>query len=263
MPNLMSLRSDAAAELGALLRSFQPDADRDVLLSDGEAIVLDLHLVATATLLVDGNAQGFFLGLCRMAENWRRLIVLLRSRNLPPPSVRRLTPLHAALAAGHFRLAEALAAVSATQRQSDDYEDEYLWGCILQGLARQESPTTLAPLLNRLEVVAENTHGPHVALTRALLARDAEGFAKAFETLHHAHGSDIEARAKAFDTPVTAFAPHRFIWLEGLALLRLAARAGVAPETTEYRYCPPLARLPMTAVYRGDWTIPGADLDSA
>lgn len=63
-----------------------------------------------------------------------------------------------------------------------------------------------------------------------------------------------EERARSFTTPATTFAPHRFLWLEGLALLRLGERAGLRVEH-ELKYCPRLARVPMTARHEGDWAI--------
>jgi hypothetical protein len=78
--------------------------------------------------------------------------------------------------------------------------------------------------------------------------------------LRHAvlvHGEDVEKRAKLFTTPVMRFAPRRAIWQKGLALLRLAERAGIAPWEAHFRYCPPLARLPMTDAYRETGLSPG------
>ncbi|MBJ6764554.1 hypothetical protein JGU66_27615 [Myxococcaceae bacterium JPH2] len=68
--------------------------------------------------------------------------------------------------------------------------------------------------------------------------------------------AQTETRARSFATPVTSFAPHRFLWLEGLGLLRLAERVGLQLMDTEYRYCPRLSRVPMKARYLGDWAIP-------
>lgn len=262
MPNPLSLRADAAAALGELLLSgFDPEADRATLLSQGESILLNLHIIAVSTLLADGNAQGFFLNLCRMAENWRRLLVLLRARGEPPPSARRNTALLAAIAAGHTQLADALAQVSATARQEDDYEDEYLWACILQELAYQHpSPDSLERLLTRLEQVGAADYGNRSAVVRALLARDERAFAAAFEAARMDYALDTETRARTFGTPVTPFAPQRFLWLEGLALLRLAERSDISCTDTDFTYCPPLARVPMTASYAWDWVIPGSSL---
>ncbi|MCP3165928.1 Imm49 family immunity protein [Myxococcus qinghaiensis] len=258
MARLISLRADAADSLGERLSRFDPGADRPSLLTRLDGITLDLHVIAVATLLVDGNPQGFFLNLCRMAENARRLHLLLEARGLPPPPARRNTPLLGALGAGHFPLAEAVAAASSTQwQQGAEYEDEFLWASALQLLARTPpaSPVALERVLVPLEKVGKEPYASRVAVARALASSDRTAFAEAFSTACLEHGLDIEKRARSQSTPVTSFAPHRFIWLEGLALLRLAERAGIAPEDTSFRYCPPLARVPMTVTYTGDWAL--------
>ena len=49
------------------------------------------------------------------------------------------------------------------------------------------------------------------------------------------------------------FAAHQYLWFEGLALLRLARKRGLDIPNVHYRYCPPLAQVPMTERYQGDW----------
>ncbi len=58
---------------------------------------------------------------------------------------------------------------------------------------------------------------------------DGAAFTEAFRHAVLVHGEDVEKRAMLFTTPVTRCAPRRAIWLEGLALLRLAERVGIAP----------------------------------
>jgi len=261
MPNMKSLRADAALKLDGLMDDFRPGADRDTLLAQVNDIILSLHTIGVATLLADGNPQGFFLNLCRAAENGRRFLELLRARQLTPPPASWNVPLLAALAAGSFAQADAIAAASTTTWQHAEvreYEDEFLWAVILQQLARQKPPpaTQLEPLIARLEKVSKKEYGSRCALARALLTKAPEDFAKAFESARLEYELRIEKEAKEFGTPVTSFAPHRFLWLEGLALLRLAERAGLALDGADARYCPPLARVPMTAKYADDWAIP-------
>jgi len=261
MPNMKSLRSDAAMKLEGLMDGFRPGADRDTLLAQVNDILLSLHTIAVATLLVDGNPQGFFLNLCRAAENGLRLLHLLRSRKLTPPPASWNLPLLAALAAGNFPQADAIAAASTTTWQHAEvreYEDEFLWAVILQHLARQKPApaSTVEPLIARLEKANKKEYGSRCAVARALLAQSADDFAKAFAAARLEYEIRIEKEARAFGTPVTPFAPHRFLWLEGLALLRLAERAGLELEDADYRYCPPLARVPMKAKYADDWAIP-------
>lgn len=258
MPDLMVLRADAAFMLGERMRQFDPGADRDTLLTQVEAIVSDLQIIAAATLLVDGNPQHFHLNLCRAAENGRRLLDLLRTRGLAPPPARKNAPLLCALAAGHFPLADAIAAVSPTEwRKEEEYEDEFLWARVLQELARQgaSSRPVVEHLLASLEKVAPDASASRCGLARALLEGERNDFAEHFATARMEYEEQTEKRARAFATPVTAFAPHRFLWLEGLGLLRLGERAGLQLADTEYRYCPPLARVTLKARYTGDWAI--------
>jgi hypothetical protein len=168
-------------------------------------------------------------------------------------------PLLAALAAGHFELADALATAPTAERlEGEEYEDEYLWASILRHLARQppSAASTVKPLLTRLNKVNKKEYGNRCDLVLALLAKDRDGFAEAFEKARLDYEVKTEKQAANFATPVTAFAPHRFLWLEGLALLRLGERAGLVLEDADYKFCPPLARVPMTAKYAGDWAIP-------
>ncbi len=262
MANLMALRQDAGGELGVVLGAFQSGAERKELLEYGERILLLLHIIGVATLLVDGAPQGFFLNLCRMAENWRRLTALLISRSLAPPPARKSSGLLAALAAGDFRRADALAAISATPMQPEDYEDEHLWATILQHLARvvPPPPGTVEPLVDRLEALGSEELGSRVPIARALLAKDAKAFEEAFLAARQEYEEITEERAADFTTPVTDFATHRFLWLEGLALLRLGERSGLHLVEQELKFCPALARVPMTATYADDWTIPGTPL---
>jgi hypothetical protein len=254
--DLRALRNDAADALEDLFEAFSPGMPREALLQAHDDAASSFLAIGVATLLVDGNADAFFLNLCRCAENGRRLLALFRRRALDPPPASRNVPLLAALAAGDLARADAIAALSRdTLAEAErEYQDEFLWALCLQRLARagEIEGAALEPVLARL--AESGGRESEVAFARALLARDGQGLAEAFAGALVERETEIEERAKAFTTPVTDFAPHRFIWLEGLALLRLAERAGLGLDG-EYRYCPRLARLPMTARYEGDWAL--------
>ncbi|QRK14254.1 hypothetical protein JQX13_04345 [Archangium violaceum] len=142
-------------------------------------------------------------------------------------------------------------------QKQEEYEDEFLWARVLQELARQDHPSlpSLECLLTRLEEVGQEAHASRCGLVRALLSGNQSAFAEYFATARMEYEEETEKRARAFATPVTAFAPHRFLWLEGLGLLRLGERAGFQLTDMMYRYCPPLARVPMKVRYTGDWAI--------
>ncbi|MCY1042219.1 hypothetical protein OV208_12920 [Corallococcus sp. bb12-1] len=221
-----------------------------------DELCLHFHVVAVATLLVDGNPQGFFVNLCRAAENWRRLMVHLRREAIPIPASRSTVPLLGAAVSGHWELARQVAELAETRWCPEgEYRTEHAWAQVVHTLIAPGTKNALLPRIEELEAAEGETNSGLAACARALMDVDGESFTEAFRHAGQVHGEDVERRAKLFTTPVTRFAPRRAIWLEGLALLRLAERLGIAPHEEHFRYCPPLARLPMTETYRSDWVV--------
>ena len=256
MADLRSLRVDAMDALGVVMATFDPGAPAKALLDQLEQVTLGFHTLAAASLLADGNSQKFFLNLTRCAENGRLFLRLLRRRGLPLPRASRNVPLLGALACGDFARAAELADLSRQDHDAahQEYEHEHLWARALQLLTRDPpAEADVEPVLAALEPLAPDAVD-RIAAVRALLAGDVEAFAQAMVAAARQYEAETEKRAKCFTTPVTTFAPHRFLWLEGLALLRLGERAGL-PVELDLRYCPRLARVPMTAHYEGDWAI--------
>ncbi len=257
MIDLRALRADAARALGEVMDGFRPGASTEELLRQHDAVSLHLHTIAVACLLVDGDAQKLFLNLTRCAENGLLFLKLLRRRALPLPAASKNVPLLAALAAGDFERAAAISVASRDDRDEEgrEYETEFLWARALQLLAAPRADAAaVEPILARLVELDPGAYADRAGAVRALLAGDAAAFEEAIAGAALAYEQVTEARARSFTTPVTTFAPHRFVWLEGLALLRLGERAGLRVER-ELKYCPRLARVPMTAHYDGDWAI--------
>ena len=256
MAKLAALREDSGRAIRQLMHRVEPTASRDVLVRTLDELCLHFHVVAVATLLVDGNPQGFFLNLCRAAENWRRLLAHCRLQQWALPASRYMEPLLGAVAAGHWTLAGQVAELSETRWLPDEeYRSEHARAQLYLALVSPGTKDVVAQRVEALEALALETESDRAACARALLDGDAEAFSEAFQHAVLVHGEDIEKRAKLFTTPVTRFAPRRAIWLEGLALLRLSERAGIASHAEHFRYCPPLARTPMTSHYGGDWAV--------
>jgi hypothetical protein len=256
--NLRALRLDAADTIEDLLEAFSPGLERTALVEFQDELTQAFLTVAAASLLVDGSTDFFHLSLVRCAENGRRLLSLCRHRCLDLLPASRNAPLLAALAAGDWARADAIAAISRDTRAPEDGEDEdeFVWAQVLQVLARSGEPDAAAmeTHLAALEQASPDAYFDRMRAGYALLRRDRDAFEEAFAGSQVAFGTDTEERAKALTTPVTTSAPHRFLWFEGLALLRLAERREIAVRG-EYRYCPRLARLPMTVTYVGDWAV--------
>ncbi|MFP2907953.1 hypothetical protein ACLESD_23460 [Pyxidicoccus sp. 3LFB2] len=252
------LRQDSALALELLLGRIHPEASRDELVRDMMSACVCFHTLGVASLLVDGYPKDFFLNLGRAGESWRRLLALLRSRGESPPPATWQEPLLGAVAAGHWELARRIAQDSATERQpeADEYEDEFDWAVLLRELIapREEGPERTDALVASLERSGAETCAERLELVYALRQRDAPAFFKAFEATRLAHGQQTEKLANSFTTDVERFAPHRYVWFEGLALLRLGERAGFeSPE--RYLYCPPLARVRMAVPVDEEWVV--------
>lgn len=232
MANLASLRADSATALGQLMRTFAPAAERHVLLEQYDDVAHHLFTIAVATLLVDGESSKFILNLVRCAENGVRFLALFRKRRVGLPPASRNIPLLAALAAGDFQRAAQQAALARRDLAIADceYESERLWARVIQLLAEAETPDAaqVSAVLKALETCeGGDAFTDQAALIVPLLEQDRAAFETALVAAQATHERRIEERARAFATPVTRFAPHRFIWLEGLALLKLAERANI------------------------------------
>lgn len=257
--NLRALREDAAQALGEAMDGFRRGADARVLHAQSEEVALHFVTIAAACLLVDGNSQKFLMNLVRCAENGRQFLRLMRSRELDLPSASKNISLLAALTAADFERAAQIASLSRTTRNEaqHEYEDEFLWASILNGLAATPLASSRDDVESALEGVVEiapAVYESRAEAVRALLARDGEAFEDAMTRAAREYGIWAEDQVGSPSTSLREFAPHRFIWLEGLALLRLAERAGMG-LVFHLDYCPRLARVPMTEVYEGDWSI--------
>jgi hypothetical protein len=257
MFDLRALRRDAIAAIELYFNRFEGAPDPATLVKDVERLCLHFHVIAAAGLLVDADPEKLFVNLCRSAENWRRLLGHCGRQGWPRPPASRMAPLFGAVAAGAWPMAVAIAASAEPARSEDEYEDEHRYALLFQELAAagRPDPGLLARRIADLEAVDEGSHASRIALARALGAGDAAAFSEAFAGAHSAHERETERRARAFGTPHTAFAPYRYLWLEGLAWLRLGERAGLTVEG-EIRYCPPLARGVMRGHYAGEWALP-------
>jgi hypothetical protein len=77
-----------------------------------------------------------------------------------------------------------------------------------------------------------------VRICRALLAREADAFHLALQALVEEHGGHFQSRAGSLDARQAYFQTERAIFVEGLALLHLAMRHGLAVEKGEYAFLP-------------------------
>jgi hypothetical protein len=147
-----------------------------------------------------------------------------------------------AVVAAAPRLAREIVDLSPTDWMPDgEYEDDFCYYAFLHGVLADPTlarPAQLVALADRFEGVLAGEPSPRLALCRALLAHDPDRFADAFEALLAQRERDVGA-SRLSDDPSAE--PRRHVFIEGLALLRLAADAGL-PTAPGHRTCPDLAR---------------------
>jgi hypothetical protein len=257
MSELETLVEDSLETLPGLLDRFNPAADRDTLVRRVDTLCQHFQVLATGALLLEGSTRYFFQNLVQAAENWRRLLTHLERRGWAPPPATQNVPFLNAVATEQWTLAAELAAHSARQWQpGEEYEDDFAWAEVLHALVLQGRPGDTTERLARLEAVGAETQAPKLAMARALLAGEGRDFQEAFGAAHAAYEEATERHAKMGTLPRRGFLPHRHVWMEGLALLRLAERAGLPPPDSYLRYCPRLALGKAPVEVQASWLVP-------
>ncbi len=209
---------------------------------------------AIAEVLVGFNSDGFHHMLMRSALT--RLYLLGR---MPPSEkeasrfckISRANGFFDALAADRADLAGRIIAVSAHRRNADfEYEDDYAYVRFLYGLLLGSTEEDQQAIIDAWSAAADVPSAKY-GVCLALLGRDAGAFCVAFEGLLDWRKSELEAEMRSLSRDEMAFAGNRHVYVEGLALLRLADMLGLATEP-EYRFCPRETRQPALTPFPDD-----------
>ncbi|MCY1030283.1 Imm49 family immunity protein [Corallococcus sp. BB11-1] len=257
--DLAQLREEAADSLDILFDDAFPEVLAGGTVEELVGLVREacvhFHTQGVTTLLLDGSPQHFFYQLACAAENWRRLLIHLRARGADLPPASDNASLLGAVVGGYWELARDLCRVSASQQAEEEYEDEFAWARLLQEfIALPSDGAPSEQWLRQQEGALAKSQADRWEWFQALLSGDGSRFLAAFEQVLQQHSAETEAQTVRWGTSPEQFVASRFIWFEGLAMLRLAERRGMKVEAP-LRYCPPLARVPMKMAYDGDWAL--------
>lgn len=233
-----------------------PDARPEQLGALSEEVTRKLKAAAIIVLLTKANVDGYCHNLIRAANARETYLQRMHETQRLDDHhfcAGRLEGFLAACAADDFSLARSIAALSpGAWRQGHEYEDDFCYAQTLFNLiAAQRDDVAIAALCKRWELALGGAPGARLALVRACLQRDPLAFDQAFNDLLDERSIRISkdiARGQLEEPPVIA---ERQIYIEGLALLRIAGRLGIALQP-DYRYCPSLALQSMQTPFPGE-----------
>ena len=163
-----------------------------------------------------------------------------------------VSPLVDAVAARDDALAGRIAAISPTQfRDGHESEDDFCYArafiSLFDGKARLD---VLRPLLDRCAETGNSMSAARVEVLEAIGNRQPDAFEEAFEKLLGARRSEIAVDIARGQVAEPAVLAHRRVFVEGIALLNLAERFGIATQS-DYLMCPSIARFPMVRPFAG------------
>jgi hypothetical protein len=156
----------------------------------------------------------------------------------------RIDGLMDAVAASDLVLAREIVTASRTSwLEGAEYEDDFCYAQLIHRLVSKDShaaPTNA--LLEQFEKVLDGQGSARLDVCRALLNSDQAAFDEAFNDLIHEQETKIAADKARFQLEEPEVMSQRLIFMEGLAVLRLARLRGLTTES-DYLFCPLIARL--------------------
>jgi len=209
-----------------------------------------LRALAIIELLVNASTDGFCHNLMRSGRV--RLAFLSRlhrdgvlTHHHGGPG--RFGPTLDLLAAGDVHAVADMARLSRSQwQQGSEYEDDFCYGQMLFRLAAGDKlDAAFLSLADRFKAARVGQQDARVDVCVALAQAQSSAFDEAFDALLNQHSKELQADEQRAETVTPEVLTGRYVYVEGIALLRLAEARGL-PLQREYAFCPSLARMPMT-----------------
>ncbi|MCY1035241.1 hypothetical protein OV207_27590 [Corallococcus sp. BB11-1] len=234
-----------AETLEALAQAHEPSAE----LFSNAAVCY--RVLALCTLLQDSDMEGFADLLCKSGQ--ARLALLERTsqeeQGCEPGFLLASDNcgFSDALASGDLDAARAIARLSPTRHAQDlEYEEDFLFSRFLH--LWMLAPRDIAGLELTLErwaiVVEQGDPDMRLHACRKLMEKDPDRFSQALQTLVAERRREYRAYRKQLDFDEEVAATTGRVYLDGLALLRLAELEGLGPLPA-YELLPELARIPL------------------
>lgn len=212
-----------------------------------ERAARDFQAIACCNLLIKADRKGFQKHL--IWSGFAQRTFLERSRRQGNTGDFRLArsrwqSLYCAVAAADDALAGEIHALAPPDWVSDgEYEEDFAYHLFVSQVATGADAPSRAAALARLEKALGDDESNRLEICRAIQAGDGKAFEDAIERLIDQRAAEMrEERLTASDDD-DGFEPLANIFIEGLALLRLATRTGLLSQPRDYPLCPSLAHL--------------------
>ena len=208
-----------------------------------------LRALAIIALLTKGDSEKFLHNLLRSGRVRETYLVRIKQTNPVHEhhlASGRFDGLLDAIASSDMELAQRIAWLSPrTWEAQREYEDDFCYAQILHRLVHGvEAVSVYLPFLERFETVLNGQNCARLNVVRALVERSQTDFDDSFDALLQERQDEIAANIARCQLEEPQIVAERQVFIEGLALLRLAGIVGLTTQT-EYLYCPSNARLPM------------------
>jgi hypothetical protein len=245
--NLLELHDQLLLYLNFLIEFVERDPSIQSIGKRCHEISRHYRALGICSLLVEGDIDEFFHNLIRSAQTRQYFLDRCRQENYLSDFYLAASfngPFFDAVAANQFQLAGAIARLSPQEwHERDEYEDDFAYAHFLHGLVlNQTEGLAQGPaILERFERALEGPLSPRLAVCKAMLTRDTDDFESAFGELLAAREAEMAAARLTVAAEEETFEPESGVFVEGLALLKLAGRLGVTPAP-EHTMCPSMAR---------------------
>lgn len=214
-----------------------------------------LRALGIMMLLVDGDIDRFHHNLIRSG--------LVRAKFLERCNMAGVTVYHQAsgrfdgivdtIAGGDIEMARRIAAASPnTWLPEQEYEEDFYYAQLLHRLVLPSLVSTETDeLLDQFSNAVQDTQAPRLELCDALIRGAQAPFDQAFNGLLEARENQIEKDKARGQLVEPAIAAERAVFIEGLAILRLATARGLDTRN-DYSFCPSIARQKPSTAFPGD-----------
>jgi Immunity protein 49 len=250
---LEDLSYDAAFWLAGLSDQSYPDDQIGQLALD---VSNKLRAIAIVVLLTKGDTDTFCHDLIRSGIARITYLSRCRERDLMADhhcASGRYQPLLDPIAGGDVEVAQRIAELSPKNwMEGHEYKDDYFYAQILHRLIQATPPLDeIGRLISEFEAYEEGRSIVRLDLCRALAVRDQGAFDSTFDGLLNERSAEINAGRERGELEEPYVIAQRQVFVEGLAILRLAKMRGLKTEQ-DYLYCPSIAREPMKTPFPGE-----------